>query len=402
MKNTVIFYTGLSLWSMKKKSGAPSFFKTVELYVNRGWNVYMITLNEEDRSAGLIEKDKLFCMPTKKIYKLAQKKKIGKLFVWLRQQDFKRYSKKVSRNILKEVRKNVVIYAYEVHGVSAAKQVAKRYCLPLVTRFQGTLLFTEKDTFLNRLKRYPHFGALQEKADLIIMTNDGSQGMDTLRRVGNKSKNIKFWVNGLDLIEQKGQIHLRSVRDEIGIEKNDVMLLTVSRLEDWKRVDRAIVLLSKLKSDYPNCKLVIVGDGACKKELEDTAKELGIQDCVIFTGAIPHDDVYNYMYSCDIFLSLYDRTNVGNPLLESLTLGCCDVVLDGGDTRHFVENGVNARLVSMSEIDKLSEIVGELLENAEERKRLGCNAKKWATENLYSWETRMNMEYQEVEKLLQN
>ena len=48
-KNTIIFYTGLSLWSMKEKSGAPSFFKTVDLYIRKGWNVYMVTFNEMNK-----------------------------------------------------------------------------------------------------------------------------------------------------------------------------------------------------------------------------------------------------------------------------------------------------------------------------------------------------------------
>lgn len=400
-KNTVIFYTGLSLWSMKKNSGAPSFFKTVDLYIRKGWNVYMVTFNSENGAVDIIDRDKLFCMPQKPCYKNTAKRKVGRLYVWKRQKDFEQFAKNATSSILKKITGKVILYAYEVHGVSAAKKMADKYHLPLITRFQGTILFQEKDTFLNHLRHYPHFGALKQNADMVIMTNDGTQGLETLKRLGNTSNNIKFWVNGLDLVEKKDSLVLRNIKNDLGIKQDALMFLTVSRLVPWKRVDRAITLLSQIKDKYPESKLVVVGGGSSQESLEKYAEELGLKESVIFTGAIPHDEVYNYMHSCDIFLSLYDLANVGNPLFESLYLGCCDVVLDGGDTRLFVEDGINGTVVSRNEIDTLPQIVISLIEDETKRNELKENAAKRAKIELYSWNTRMNMEYDAVEKLLE-
>ena len=168
----------------------------------------------------------------------------------------------------------------------------------------------------------------------------------------------------------------------------------------WKRVERAIKVLAEVKKSYSKCKLVVVGDGVSRARLEQYAKELAVEDSVVFRGAISHDEVYNYMYSCDVFLSLYDLSNVGNPLFESLYLGCCDVVLDGGDTRLFVEDGVNGIVINKEQINKLPELVLELLENPEKRNVLKKNAAKRAQKELYSWNTRMEMEYDAIQELL--
>ena len=339
-------------------------------------------------------------MPEKKYYKNINKRKIGKIYTWKRQKDFERYANDITAEILKESAGKVILYAYEVYGVSVAKKMAEKYKLPFVTRFQGTILFQEKDTLINHLRFYPHYGALKQKADLVIMTNDGTQGDSTLKRLGNTSSNIKFWVNGLDLVETKDSLVLKNVKNDLDIKQDEIMFLTVSRLVPWKRVERAIKVLAEVKKSYSKCKLVVVGDGVSRARLEQYAKELAVEDSVVFRGAISHDEVYNYMYSCDVFLSLYDLSNVGNPLFESLYLGCCDVVLDGGDTRLFVEDGVNGIVINKEQINKLPELVLELLENPEKRNVLKKNAAKRAQKELYSWNTRMEMEYDAIQELL--
>lgn len=398
---TIIFYTGLSIWSMKNKSGAPSFYKTVELYIDKGFNVYLVTFNPDNYTNDIISFSNIYCMDFKERYKKISKKKIGKLYLFWRQIDFVKYAKKVSREILKKERgSQILIYAYEVHGVGPAKRIADKYGLPLITRFQGTILNGIPDTFINRIKKYPHFSALKQKADLIIMTNDGTQGEKTLHDLKNKSENIKFWVNGLDLFKMGVQEKLKNIKKEIGLEDNDKMLLTVSRLEGWKRVDRAIKALAGVLDKHPECKLVIVGDGTCRNDLIAYAKSLGLEKNVVFVGSILHSEVYDYMYSADIFLSLYDLSNVGNPLLESLTLGCCDIVLNTGDTGRFIKNNINGFIINAEELEELPHIILSVLENEELRQKVKKGAKEWALKNLYSWDKRMEMEYEAVSALM--
>lgn len=394
-KKIVIFYTWLKLWSMKSNSGAPSFYKTIEAYVKKGYDVKLVTINEE---YGILPPDNVYVMRNYRFDRYINIKIIGKLFIRLKIKAYNKYAKKVTKKIIRSVGKdNIVFYAYEVHGVKAAKWASKKFGRKLITRFQGTVLTYEKDTLIHRIKRYPFYQALTTVADLVIMTNDGTQGLQTLERLGNKSKNIKFWMNGVDLFDNNVYLD-KDFKAKIGLE-GEKILLTVSRLEHWKRVDRAIRVFAEVKKNIANSKLIIIGEGKERKSLEELVETYGLQDEVNFLGAIPHNEVFNYMNVSDIFMSLYDMSNVGNPLLEAASLGVCIVTLNVGDTASVIQDGYNGKIVNLNEIDTLPMIVTNLLKNPDERIRLGNNAQSYVDCHLYSWEQRMNMELKEVEKL---
>lgn len=402
-KNTVIIYSWSSVWSMKNKSGAPSFYKTIKLYVDKGWEVFLILVDATKGGTGIVDDDHIFVLKEWKTDKLISPKNSTKIFLLWKMFRYYFFSKKVTKQIMESASKNVVFYAYEVHGVSAAKWGAKKYNKPVVTRFQGTVATYFKNNLATRIKQHFRLKALKAKADLVIMTDDGTQGLETLKRLGNPSENICFWKNGLDLLSQNysfSKEEKEKLRSSMGIHPNETMLLTVSRLQDWKRVDRAVVALGEVVKENPNFKLVIAGDGPEKEKLMKLAQSLKLSDNIKFLGAVPHDKVYDYMSSADIFLSLYDMSNVGNPLLEALTLGKCVVTLDVGDTNKVIFDRQNGFLLKVDELNKLPNLILELGMNKELREKIQMQAKEYAHTEFYSWEQRMEMEYQEICRLL--
>ncbi len=68
--------------------------------------------------------------------------------------------------------------------------------------------------------------------------------------------------------------------------------MTLSRLVKWKRVGRAIDAINKLKIDGYSCKLLIIGDGPEKTELEKLVRKYSIEEHVKFIGSINHELVY--------------------------------------------------------------------------------------------------------------
>ncbi len=177
------------------------------------------------------------------------------------------------------------------------------------------------------------------------------------------------------------------------------MFLTVSRLAKWKRVDRAI----KAFTDYTRLNgqghLIIIGDGEERDNLENLAHSLNVADKITFAGAVKHERVYDFMMAADIFLSLNDLTNAGNPSLEAMTLGLCVVTLDVGDTNKIITNNQNGILLSKNDLPTAGEILHNLSKNPQKRSALGQAAKKYADEHFYTWEERMNIEYDAVSKL---
>lgn len=269
--------------------------------------------------------------------------------------------------------------------------------MPLVTRFYGIWdMMTKKDNFVNRLRYYPKLQAYGIEADMVLMTNDGTRGDEVLKRSGNKSRKIFFWRNGVDIPGAPAV----SLGAELPLNKSDTVLMTLSRLQAGKRVNLAIDALAEVVKSHPEAKLVIVGYGEERKNLEEQVCALGLEKHVIFTGKISHELVYDYLQRADVFISLYSASNLGNPLFEAMRCGKAIITVDTGTTGSVIKNEANGILLPEKELSCLPEEICRLLSDEDERKRLGEGAKRFADENFWTWDERIAAEIREVTALL--
>jgi len=399
MKN-VIFLSYLNLWSLQNKKGAPSFYKTIEAFINDGWNVTLINPDYKNGETPHIEKLNNYTFKPF-FYPYVKYKKVGFIARVLHaiQGNIQMYI--LAKKALKEFSSKALIYSYEVHGVKSGKKISMKYKLPFVTRFQGTVLAPLKYSFKNIIRKFPHYGAIKTEADITIMTNDGTKGDQVLRDLKNNSRIIKFWRNGVDIDKARAIDFNRvnQIRKACGLSREDKVLLTVSRLAAWKKVDRAIYALSVANKKISDLKLVVVGDGDEKKNLIEYAKSLNMEDDVIFVGAVEQEEVKSYLDMGDIFLSLYDLSNVGNPLLEAMSCGKPIITLDVGDTNQIIHNRKNGIILGIDQLDMIPDAIVELVQDDNFSKKLGENAKTYASENFWTWRDRMNAELELVNEL---
>lgn len=407
MKLRVIFFSDLDVWSIDANKGAPSFYKTIELYVKLGHEVFLVKPTTSKRKDypidGLIYRsfnnelmEKLVSIPKISFFaRFANMSKLTRSFI------------KHGEPLIKDSNVPCLLYAYEVHAVDAAAFLSKKYNIPFITRFQGSILVNIKDTFINRLKYYVHFKGLSKKSNLVIMTDDGSEGDRILKELGNATEEIHFWRNGVgekatELSTNETHKMRIKTRQQLSFSETDTVLMTLSRLVDWKRVDRSVNALALLTAKYPSCKLMIVGDGNARKNLESLVKLKGLERKVNFVGAVEQREIYKYFAAADIFLSLYDLTNVGNPLWESMRHNMPIITINNGDTKSVVIDGYNGILLNSGDPQIVANAIERLINNSELKEQLSKSAGKFAKENLWSWEERMNEEYKYVYCMVKN
>jgi|Deesub1362A_J573_1020465.scaffolds.fasta_scaffold01542_6 glycosyltransferase involved in cell wall biosynthesis len=399
-RNTILIISALDLWSMGEGRGAPSLWRTIKGYLDGGWEVFFITGNRgENISSELHSNLHIIRFDAPFLKKLLKVKKVSffaRALWWFYFQlaAFIRAQKVRSRC------KIDIVYGYEIYGVPVAKVLSKIWRIPVVSRFQGTILKVSwmKKRFW-QIRAWEHYIGLKIPVDLIIMANDGTQGDKVLENLGVNMEKVKFWMNGVDWDLFRKMPEKSEAAQSLNI-KAEQVLISVSRLAKWKRVDRSIRVLPELLSDFPNIILIIVGDGPECGRLRKLAQELGVEENVRFEGAVPHRDVPKYLAAADIFLSFYDWSNVGNPLLEAMMAGKCIITLDNGDTGKFIKNGYNGILLNEKELPKLSEIIKEILLDDNQRLLMGKNARRFAEENFWSWEERMRKEVAVVVSLI--
>ncbi|WP_334148924.1 glycosyltransferase family 4 protein [Hyphomicrobium sp.] len=301
-----------------------------------------------------------------------------------------------------------VVYGYEVHGVLALRLLRlfrRSGKAKSVTRFQGTWLtqILEQRRIAQLLANLDQIVALRTRSDLAIMTDDGTRGDRAMAMLRSPvADKLKFWVNGTDIFTNL------AARDEfrarLGIGAATAMLLSVSRLEGWKRIDRGIAIAAALKRQGADFVYVIVGGGTEREKLETMAADLGVSDRIIFVGAVPQSDVFNYMNCADFFISMYDLSNVGNPLLEAIRMEKIVVTLNNGDTGSWIRHMENGLIYDPSHevAEAAGRDIARLIHDEAAREMLCEGVRTLARERLWTWSERMTEEVTHVERLLES
>ncbi len=425
----ILLLCALDVWSLDQGKGAPTLERTLRAYGEAGHHVDVVMpdiganhfYRRSDRDEAPESRPAIanvtfhaFHMPSLRdlplpslpgpILAIDQKARFAAAFPWLA-------AKEAERLLRSSPEAYDVIYAYEVHGVLAAKLLRRRgFRLTLVTRFQGTVMHPALNDRVMYYRRYEEALALKTPADLVIMTDDGTQGDEVLARLNPAVRTkTKFWRNGLDLDRLRAPTpeERASARASLNIPDGAFVMLTASRLAAWKRVDRAIRALPRVASWAQHSLLVIVGDGEERVRLEALARELGVGANVRFVGAVPQADVMSYMHAADVFLAIADLSNVGNPLLEAMACGMCVVAVDAGDTRDLIQDGVAGRLVDSSNRsgiarpleERMADLLVTLAADAPQRERLAAGAAAYARERFWTWDQRMAAELAAVQAI---
>lgn len=426
----VLLICALDVWSLDQGKGAPTLERTLRAYGEAGHHVDAVLpdigANHFYRGRSVQHEAPetrpdipnvtfhTFHMPSLRdlplpslpdaLGKIDQKVRFAAAFPWLAARHAERLIRSASQPY-------DVVYAYEAHAVLATRLLRRHGLrLPVVARYQGTVMYPALSDRALYYRRYEEALALKTPADMYIMTDDGTQGDDVLARLNPASKGrVRFWRNGLDLerLRPPTPEQRAAARRELALADGAFVMLTASRLATWKRVDRAIRALPKIRAWTPDALLAVVGDGEERARLQSLARTLGVEGHVRFVGAVPQSDVMRYMHACDVFLAIADLSNVGNPLLEAMSCGCCVVAVDAGDTRELIIDNKTGRLVDNSNRsgfvksleDRLADLLVTLAGDAPQRARLGAGAASYAGEHFWTWDERMAAEVEAVTAL---
>jgi glycosyltransferase involved in cell wall biosynthesis len=398
----ILIISALDIWSMGKDKGAPSLWYTLKGYADNDWKVFFITGNKKESSIYNVHKNiEIIRFDCKWIKKLFGIKKIGFLVKAIWWFYFQIKSFLVSYKIAKTERIDI-FYAYEILGVPAAKILSKIFKKPIVSRFQGTKLVLWVNKNFWKIRFWQHVLALKLPVNLLIMTNDGTQGNLVLKSLKVNTSKIAFWMNGVNKNIYNSNFNKKIIKRELGILEKEKILLTVSRLENWKKVDRIIKAIPCVIKEYQNFKLLVIGKGTERKKLENLVTKLQVTKYIKFLGALQYQKLKKYYNLADVFISLYDISNVGNPLLEAMSCGKCIITLDVGGTNKFIFNNQNGILLKTNDLNKLPKIIIMLLKDNNLRKSLGKAAKNFADKNFWTWKERIDTELSEVNKLIKN
>ena len=153
---------------------------------------------------------------------------------------------------------------------------------------------------------------------------------------------------------------------EIGLQKNK-FFLSVGRLTKQKNFSFLISSFNKIKKNYPEIKLVILGEGEEKSNLQNQIVSLGLQNMVMINGF--KENVFCYMKNaiCLILPSLYE--NPGHVLIEA-AISNCPIISSDCPTgpAEFLSYGKAGYLFELNNESDLINKVEKFMKQSEEEK----------------------------------
>ena len=184
---------------------------------------------------------------------------------------------------------------------------------------------------------------------------------ELLRRYGVQIP-IRVIPTGVDLQGMNNDIQ-RDVRQELGIDQDAPVILTLSRIAAEKKINHILNVMPEIIDEFPNVKFVIAGDGPDVDVLKDQVERLTLENYVIFVGNVEHGDVGNYYRMADLFVSASDTETQGLTYIEALAAGTPCVVYDTDYTENIFDQDIFGQTFTTQQ-EMLEEIITLLKQGA--------------------------------------
>lgn len=159
-------------------------------------------------------------------------------------------------------------------------------------------------------------------------------------------------------------------------QKNTGNLVMVGSLIPVKGHQLALQTMVELKNRNINSQLIIVGDGSLRTALEDDVRNLNLKDIVLFKGIVDQPELI--ISNSSIFLHTSFSEAFGLVLVEAMACGLPVVCTNGKGNRDLIHEGENGFMIWERDPKLLADKIQFLLENNEERQRMGEKAHRFA------------------------
>jgi glycosyltransferase involved in cell wall biosynthesis len=256
---------------------------------------------------------------------------------------------------------------------------------------------TKKKSLILTLHGFPRsFNGLSHKMYFHLI---GKQTLKAARKIIAVSKSVAHEFQGIGVPEKKitvipNGVNLRqfeempdgtSFRERVGIEKNEKMMLSIGRLEETKGFHHLILALARTHAKSEPVKLVIAGpEFNYGQYLRRLVAKLNLKDSVVFYGPINTREKLEALAAADVAVvsSLYEGFSIF--LLEAMAAGKPVISTRTGIAQELIKNGKNGFLVSIGDINGLSDRILEVLDNVSPSSTMSQESRRSAS--AFDWE----------------
>lgn len=212
----------------------------------------------------------------------------------------------------------------------------------------GTLSFMARLKYLNRnIDRY------------ICVSKAIANGMID---AGIKEQDIRVVYSAVDTeLHRNHDVDRTETRKEFQLAPDDFVVSCVAAMEQAKGVDYLVEGWMAFKRRVPSAKLLMIGEGGLRAELDAGIKSSKYPDSVIFTGF--RRDVPRLMAAADVLILPTLWEGLGTVLLDGLLAGCAIIGSNVGGVPEIIEDRKTGLLIPPKDPNAIANALNILAEN---------------------------------------
>jgi len=267
-----------------------------------------------------------------------------------------------------------------VHHPFVSGSLAMRYCVPrnipivftnhsrydLITQAYLPILPESISDAAFKAYLSPFYRA----CDLIIIPSESM--LKVMEEQFGLISPVEIIPNGVDLTPyRKGNQPID--RTIFGFSTNHVISTYIGRLSPEKNLTLLIRAFYGVAMTYDHVRLLIVGDGPERENLEAQVKHMNIDSKVHFTGMVEYKDIPAYLAACDIFVTPSIAETFGLSTIEAMAAGLPVLGVDAPGSRDIIEDGVTG-LTTPDDVAVFTAKLTLLSTDHELRKKMGKQA----------------------------
>lgn len=242
--------------------------------------------------------------------------------------------------------------------------------------FRPVVIYThgEELTGWGRGRKYQAMRFALRHADRVIANSEHTS--NTLLGMGIAESKITLIYPGVDVTVFRPGLDTSGLRESLGIDPKEKLVLSVGRLSRRKGFDQLIRAIAQLRREGMPVRYVLAGIGEDHDYLDGLILEHNLHGVAHMLGPIDAGDLPRWMNACDVFAMPNreingDNEGFGMVFIEAAACGKAVVAGTAGGTGSAVVDGVTGMRVNGNEVAAVTLALRRLLDDPLLARRMG-------------------------------
>lgn len=286
---------------------------------------------------------------------------------------------------IREFKPDLIYDRYVTFNYSAVA-AGRKYDLPVFLEVNAPLAYErdkepDETLYMKKLAYMIERKVCSDSARTIVVSTPLKA---YLVSVGVPENHIHILPNGVNMEKFFPRPKSSALMRELQVKNKDIVIGFVGILRPWHGIDILLEAFKDVSQDIADCKLLLVGDGPIRNDIERKINELELHGKLFITGRVPHEKVGNYVALFDIAVSP-KATFYASPMkiIEYMAQAKAIVAPDMPNIRDLIRGGIDGALFQPGNVGSMAGVIRKLILDKPLREKMGQRA-------LISVEKRLN------------